>query len=437
MPVPVPPPQRGVLAGGVQAFLPELAQGLRQPVPGHARAMLGGQDRLAGQRGQQVQHLSGGQPVIGADALGRVQLEPAGEHRQPRPQQPLRLAAQLITPLDRGPQRLLPGRARAAAPGQQAQPVAQPGVDLLRGQHPGLRRGQLDGQRQPVQPAADPGHRRTVRLGHREPRHHLRGPLGEQPHRREHPQPCRRQRLARLRHRQRRHRQHHLAVDNQRFPAGGQHPQPGRRPQQQVRQLGGGVHQVLAVIQHQQQLPAREVAGQRRLRRKAGPVLQAQRARDRVGHQRLLPQLVQPDQPHPAGKRPSQLGGGPQRQPGLADPADPGQRHQPGPGQQPPDLGQLTAAAGEAGQLGRQIPRYARSRCHDTSAPGISRKRSAQALPLNAQVPRHRRCSLLRRKITCDHGRAPGGPAAPVKVPGRLTGARAAHLRLNHAAARH
>ena len=198
MPVPVPPPQRGVLAGLVQAFLPVLAQGLRQPVPGHARAMLGDQDGLAGQRGQQLQHVAGGQPVIGADALGRVQLEPAGEHRQPRPQQPLGRAAQLIAPLDRGPQRLLPGRPGAAAPGQQAQPVAQPGVDLLRGQHRQPRRGQLDGQRQPLQPAADPGHRRHVRLGDREPRHHLRGPLGEQPHRREHPQLCRRQRLALL-----------------------------------------------------------------------------------------------------------------------------------------------------------------------------------------------------------------------------------------------
>ena len=158
-----------------------------------------------------------------------------------------------------------------------------------------------------------------------------------------------------------------------------------------------------------------QVLRQRRGRRIAGPVLQAQRPRHRLGHQRLLPQLVQPDQPHPAGKRPSQLGRGPQRQPGLADPADPGQRHQPGPGQQPPDLGQLTAAADEAGQLRRQIPRYARSRCHHTSAPGISREGPAQALPLNAHVPRHRRCSLLRRKITCDHGRAPGGPAAPVK----------------------
>ena len=420
MPVPVPPPQRRVLTGAVQAFLPELAQGLRQPVPGHALAVLGDQHRLVAQRGQQPQHVAGGQPVIGADALGRVQLEPAGEHRQPRPQQPFGPAAQLIAPLDRGPQRLLPGRVGAAAPGQQAQPVAQPLIDLLRGQHRQPRRGQLDGQRQPLQPAADPGHRRHVRLGHREPRHHLRRPLGEQPHRREPRQLRQCELLPGVGCSQRRDRQHHLAVDNQRFPAGGQHPQPGRRPQQQVGQLGGRVHQVLAVIQNQQQLPPGQIVRQRGGRRVAGPVLQAQDTRDGLGHQRLLPQLIQPDQPHPAGKRPRQPGRGPQRQPGLAHPADPGQRHQPGPRQQPLDLGHLITAADEAGQLRRQIPRYTRSRCHDTSAPGISREGPAQALPLNAHVPRHRRSSLLRPEITCDHDRAPGGPTAPVKSLARL-----------------
>ena len=40
---------------------------------------------------------------------------------------------------------------------------------------------------------------------------------------------------------------------------------------------------------------------------------------------------------------------------------------------QPPDRGQLTAAADEAGQLRRQIPGCPRPRCHHASAPGISR----------------------------------------------------------------
>jgi hypothetical protein len=120
VPVPVPALQRGVLARLLQAFLAVFAQGFRQPVPGRALAVGGDQDRLIGQRGQQLQHLFSGQPVIRADTLGRIELKPAGEHGQPGPQQPLGLAAQLITPLDRGPQCLLPDRLGTAAPGQQA-----------------------------------------------------------------------------------------------------------------------------------------------------------------------------------------------------------------------------------------------------------------------------------------------------------------------------
>ena len=90
-----------------------------------------------------------------------------------------------------------------------------------------------------------------------------------------------------------------------RSPAGGQHPQPGCRPQQQVGQLGDRVHQVLAVIQHQQQLPPGQILCQRGGRRIADPVLQAQRPRHRLGHQRRVAQLVEPDQPHPVAERPS------------------------------------------------------------------------------------------------------------------------------------
>jgi hypothetical protein len=122
---------------------------------------------------------------------------------------------------------------------------------------------------------------------------------------------------------------------------------------------------MLAVVQNQQQLPPGQILRKHRGGRVPGPVLQAQRLRDGLRHQRLVAQLVELNQPHPVPERPSQPGRGAQRQPGLAHPADPGQRHQPGARQQPSDLGQLTAAADEAGQLRRQIPGYARPRCHD------------------------------------------------------------------------
>jgi len=57
--------------------------------------------------------------------------------------------------------------------------------------------------------------------------------------------------------------QHGLPSHVQRFPAGGQHPQPGRLSQQHVGQLGHRIHQVLAVVQHQQQLPPGQTLRQR------------------------------------------------------------------------------------------------------------------------------------------------------------------------------
>ena len=50
---------------------------------------------------------------------------------------------------------------------------------------------------------------------------------------------------------------------------------------------------------------------------------------DDVDQQRPVVQLAQLDQPHPVAEIRPRVARGPQRQPGLADPADPGQRHQP------------------------------------------------------------------------------------------------------------
>jgi hypothetical protein len=141
-----------------------------------------------------------------------------------------------------------------------------------------------------------------------------------------------------------------------------------RRPgaaQQPVGQLGSCVDQVLAVVQRQQQPPTGQVLGQPGGRGIPGPALKAQRSCHRLGDQRHCAQLVQADQPDTIRKRPLQTGRGPQRQPGLADPADPGQCHQMRPGQQAPYLGQLIAAADEAGQLGRQVTGPAAARCHN------------------------------------------------------------------------
>jgi hypothetical protein len=142
-------------------------------------------------------------------------------------------------------------------------------------------------------------------------------------------------------------------ADPQRLPAGGQHAQVARRPQQPVGELGDGVDQVLAVVQQEQHTPAGKVLGQHVGGRPAGLLDQAERAGDGLGQQRLVAEPVELDQPHPAGEGPAVLPGDAQREPRLADPAHPGHRHQTGGRQQPLHLGHLVAAADEAGQLRR------------------------------------------------------------------------------------
>jgi hypothetical protein len=71
----------------------------------------------------------------------------------------------------------------AAAAGQQAEHVFQARRDFTRFQHAQPRRREFGGERHAVQPAADRGHRRRVRIGQRVAAERVRGAFGEQPHR--------------------------------------------------------------------------------------------------------------------------------------------------------------------------------------------------------------------------------------------------------------
>ena len=72
----------------------------------------------------------------------------------------------------------------APAAGQQRQPVLQPGQQRRRREDLDPGRGQLDGQRQPVQPAADVGDGCGVLVGQREVGLDRLRPRDEEAHRR-------------------------------------------------------------------------------------------------------------------------------------------------------------------------------------------------------------------------------------------------------------
>jgi hypothetical protein len=198
------------------------------------------QQALVGEPADQVGHQA---PVVRGDGRRTVEVEPAGEHAEPAEQRALRVVEQVVAPVDHVAQRAVPVVGAAPA-GQQLQVVGEAGEQAVHTERGDPGRGQLDGQRHPVQPGTQPADLGAlvgeVRVGGL-------GPVQEQ---------ClglRAQRAAGVRRDQgqRRHPDGALAGHSEPFPAGGQHGQLRTPGQQPLGQRRGRVQQVLAVVQHQ------------------------------------------------------------------------------------------------------------------------------------------------------------------------------------------
>jgi hypothetical protein len=116
-----------------------------------------------------------------------------------------------------------------------------------------------------------------------------------------------------------------------------------------------GTRQVLAVVDDEQQPPVPYLLGEGVQRRLGGVVVQPQRV---GGGERPERRVVQPGEVHEAHavrEGPLHAGRDARGEPGLADAARPGQRHQPCAGQQFAALGQFATPVDEAGRLDRQL----------------------------------------------------------------------------------
>ena len=157
-------------------------------------------------------------------------------------------------PVHRGLQGLLPAQGRAPAPGEQPEAVAQARGELLRGEHPHPRGGQLEREGDAVQaarrPRPRPGRWRSVRAKAgcaARARSTNRRPA---PDASSAAAPAARVGVGQA---QGGHAPGGLPGDAQQLAAGGQHPHPGAAAEQGVRQAGSGLEQVLAVVQQEQE----------------------------------------------------------------------------------------------------------------------------------------------------------------------------------------
>ena len=103
------------------------------------------------------------QAVTGTHRLGRVELEPAGEHGQARPQQPLGLAQEPVAPVDRSLERLLPRGCAPVAGAQGAEPGREPAIERVEAEGVEPDGRELERQWDAVEPRADAQDRGGVR----------------------------------------------------------------------------------------------------------------------------------------------------------------------------------------------------------------------------------------------------------------------------------
>jgi len=279
--------------------------------------------------------------------LGCVQVEAAGEHPQPSEQRLLLLGQQVVAPGDRVPQRAQALGQVGGAAGEQGQPVGQARQQRLGRQDLDPGGGQLDRQRQPVEPAADLRDRRRIVVGEAEGRVGGVRPLDEERHRGDGRQDGGRRHRRRIGHGQRRHRILPFGPDAEGRAARRQDRQPGATIEER-RQLGSDRHHLLQVVQQEQQVAASQRRRQGAPQRHAGNLAHAEGLGDRRDNEVGVADRRQTDEGDTVRELGRQVGADLERQPRLADPAGTGQRQQPHTlAQSGGDLGDLPLAADE------------------------------------------------------------------------------------------
>ena len=242
----------------------------------------------------------------------------------------------------------MPGFGGAVSSRQQSESVGEPGIDLGWIQRAQPRGSQFQCEWQPVQSRTDAPNECDRARVDGESRSRGGGPVGEQTYRGS-AELFGQGRLG-IRDRQLPDHENRFTGDPQRFAAGGQDPDARAVTQQPMHRPSGVVHQVLTVVEHDQQRPFGEQSRQLTVRIVVfGARAATQCRRDLPGDLATGRERRQVDE-----ERLTECPGpGLQRQPCFAGAAGTGQRHQPRSGEQPRNLCQLIVTSDEVGQWRR------------------------------------------------------------------------------------
>ena len=151
-------------AGGVEAIPGVVAQGLEHLIAARSSgAAIDVEHGLGHQAGQGVEHVPGLHPDVGAYGLGGGGVEGRREDADTVEDRLVALAEQGVGPVDSHPQGVVAFHRGAATSSEEPKPLVEMACDLTRRQRDDPRRGQLDGQRNAVEPPTDLGYGWTVR----------------------------------------------------------------------------------------------------------------------------------------------------------------------------------------------------------------------------------------------------------------------------------
>ena len=101
-------------------------------------------------------------PISRADCRSGLERATAGENRKRLEEPLLARGQQVVAPVDQGGHRLVPRQSAGVSAGEQTEALVEPLGDLARREDLHARGGQLDRQRNAVEPAADLGNIRRV-----------------------------------------------------------------------------------------------------------------------------------------------------------------------------------------------------------------------------------------------------------------------------------